>query len=121
MSSFFSRGPKAPYIPVSAIQPGAIGPAESRRAAFAFGFGEHRPSADPPPPQRASRRGDLPDIDFSQAVRLPRRSIWSRIVAAFRANSSEAIASEEPMLDIPHISHLAPADGAKVIQFRRAA
>ena len=42
-------------------------------------------------------------------------------MAAFRANSSEAIASEEPMLDIPHISHLAPADGAKVIQFRRAA
>ena len=121
MSSIFSRGSKALYIPVSEIHPGAIGPVESRRAAFAFALGEHRLSADPPPPQRASRRGDLPDIDFSQAVRLPRRSIWSRILAAFRVNSSEASASEEPTLDIPHINDLAPVDGAKVIQFRRAA
>ena len=121
MSFKYPRVPVGPNVPVSEIQSGHIRPADSRRAAYAFAFGEHRPSADPPPPQRASRRGDLADVDFSQAVRMPRRSIWSRLAAAFRANSSEAIASEEPILEVPLISQLSPAAADNVIPFRRAA
>lgn len=120
MSSIFSRAHKAPYSSVSNIQPGSIGLGEQKRAAWAFAIGEHQPTADPPT-GRASRRGDLPDVDFSQAERLPRRSVWSRLAAAFRAPSSKASALED-RLELPSMLLPVPAaDGENVIPFRRAA
>ena len=122
MYSIFSRARKAPYSSVSSIQPDVIGVGDTKRAAWAFAIGEHRPTVDPPI-GRASRRGDLPDVDFRQAVRIPRRSVWSRVKAAFRAASSEAIASEEALelpsmlLPVPPAAEL----GDNVIPFRRAA
>lgn len=122
MYSIFSRALKAPYSSVSSIQPDVIGVGDSKRAAWAFAIGEHRPSVDPPA-ERASRRGDLPDVDFSQAARVSRRSVWDRVKAAFRAASSEASASEEA-LELPSMLlpvPPAPALGDNVIPFRRAA
>ena len=122
MFSIFSRARKAPYSSVSNIQPDVFGVGEVKRAAWAFAIGEHWPSVDPPT-GRASRRGDLPDIDFSQAVRIPRRSIRSRISQALRATSSEATASEEalelPSMLLPVPPAVEPGDN--VIPFRRAA
>ena len=120
MSSIFSRAHKAPYSSVSNIQPGSISLGDVKRAAWAFAIGEHRPTADPPA-GRASRRGDLPDVDFSQAERLPRRSVWSRLTAAFRANSSRASALEDS-LELPSMLLPVPAAEAdNVVPFRRAA
>ncbi|MGE0281537.1 MAG: hypothetical protein AB7P20_13115 [Rhizobiaceae bacterium] len=127
MYSIFSRARKAPYSSVSRIQPDVFGVGEAKRAAWAFAIGEQWPSVDPPI-GRASRRGDLPDVDFSQAVRMPRRPVWSRVKAAFRAASSEAIASEEA-LELPSMLLPVPqspssgtaANSSNVIPFRRAA
>lgn len=115
-----SFDPRDPYVPSTGdfvAQPGSAGIADARRIAWAFAIGARRPSADP---SRASRRGDLPDIDFDQAVPVPRRRIWSRIAAAFRAISSEAPASEERQLEIPPRAELQPVTD-NVVPFRRAA
>lgn len=113
-----SFDPRDPYVPSTGdfvAQPGSAGIADARRIAWAFAIGARRPSA-----ARASRRGDLPDIDFDQAVLVPRRRIWSRIAAAFRAISSEAPASEERQLEIPPRAELQPVTD-NVVPSRRAA
>lgn len=114
MSPDIKRGHVAPSI--ADIRPGSIGLADAKRIAWAFAVGESKAYV----PARASRRGDLPDVDFSVAVPVPRRSIWSRIVAAFRAPSSEAAASEEFILETPPLADLQPRVD-NVIPFRRAA
>jgi hypothetical protein len=122
MYSILSRARKAPYSSVSSIQPGVIGVGDTKRAAWAFAIGEHRPTVDPPT-GRATRRGDLPDVDFGLAVRISRRSIWSRIRQALRAASSEAVASEEA-LELPSMLLPVPPaaePGDNVIPFPRAA
>ena len=115
--SFDPRDQRVPPMDESVVQPGPAGIADAKRIAWAFAIGARRPSADP---SRASRRGDLPDVDFDQAVLVPRRPIWSRIAAAFRALSSEAPASEERQLEIPPRAELRPVTD-NVIPFRRAA
>lgn len=118
--SYQSRVPPGPHISIHDIHPGSVDPAHARRAALALGYGEVTPRAVHPPPGRATRRGDLPDVDFSQAIRLPRRSLWNRILQALRVRVSEAPAQETPqILEVSADDLAAPA--AKVIQFRRAA
>ena len=119
MSSILSWSRKAPYSSVSSIQPDVTGVGEAKRAAWAFAIGERRPTADPPA-GRASRRGDLPDVDFARAERVPRRSLWSRIREAFRARSSEATSSEE-LFELPSVAPAPEANGDNVVPFRRAA
>lgn len=120
MSSYSQWAQSGPHIPVLDNKPGALSRAEADSAARAFAIGERWPAAAPPS-RRAPRRGDLPDVDFSQVVGSPRRSIWSRIKAAFRASSSEVPASEEPQLDVPAAPEPKAAPADNVIQFRRAA
>ncbi len=126
MFSLFFRGSKASYLPDSALQPNAIDAGQAKRAAWSFVIGESRSPAHPPA-GRSLRRGDLPDVDFDNVVRVPRRSAWRKLAEVLRLAPSEAvIVLEEPAAEdaptlIPLTAIKQVAVKNNVIPFRRAA
>ena len=70
MYSWLIRGQKAPHIHPKHDLDAPLRLDEARLAAWALALGQVRPSADPP--ARRRHRGQLPDVDFSNAVPVPR-------------------------------------------------
>jgi len=93
MSFTHDRDSQVPAPDGTSIRPGFIGIADARLIAWAFAIGAHSKPVDPSC-RRATRRGDLPDVDFSIAVAVPRRSIWNRIAGLFRARAAGVSAGE---------------------------
>lgn len=81
MFSFFARGRMAPHRIVPSDPQGPIRLDEARFAAWALALGEVRQPSDPPAPGPRPHRGMLGDVDWSNAVPVPRRSLF-RLVAA---------------------------------------
>lgn len=73
MSLLFFRNRRVPlFAPPDPMR-------ESRDAAICFAFGGALPERES---RRASRRGDLPDVDLSRIVRIERVSFWGRLTEA---------------------------------------
>lgn len=71
----FSRifgGARAPHVSFPFDPDPPLRLDDARLAAWALALGQARQSNDPPPPRRV-HRGQLPDVDFSNAVPVPRR------------------------------------------------
>jgi hypothetical protein len=79
MFFFTNRSRRASSPPLVDVYPDSTCLGEARRAAMAFALGESGPA--PRKPSRAT----LPDVDFAQACRLPRRSLLERLFGAPRA------------------------------------
>lgn len=116
------RDHKGPYISDAEIRPGAIAQNEARRAAWAFEPG----AASPLEPHHRSRihRGQLPDVDFSQIVRAPRRSLLRRIAAALGFAAPDLRSEPEEWRVIQPARNIDQADlpaPGNVVPFSRAA
>ncbi len=107
--------PRVPESPVFYTRPDQFAAVASREASLAFALGQYQQR------HRPTRRGDLPDVDFT-AVFVPRRTLWSRLVALFRAPSTGAQAPVEVQLELPLEEPSNPASGkTNEIPYRRAA
>jgi hypothetical protein len=71
----FSRvfgGARAPHVSFPFDPDPPLRLDDARLAAWALALGQSRQSTDPPPPRRV-HRGQLPDVDFANAVPVPRQ------------------------------------------------
>lgn len=111
MSFLFSRNQQVPVHD----RPSPM--LESRESALRLAAGATMSSAWP---HRASRRGDLPDVDFSRIVRLPRASFAGRLIEALGfLPPCLVLAPEEWRVDPgPLRQRAAPAGKAKVLTMK---
>ncbi|WP_442582626.1 hypothetical protein ACSBOB_12050 [Mesorhizobium sp. ASY16-5R] len=64
------RGRRSPHVLLTPVSEDPIRPNEARMAAWALALGQEPGSGHQ---SRRPHRGMLPDVDFSRAVRVPRR------------------------------------------------
>lgn len=120
MFSLFARGRAAPQHDISTNVEGPIRVDEARLAAWALALGEVRPRADPPAPARKPHRGMLPDVDWSNAVPVPRRSLLKLLAATLAARMTPLASLGDTGSPMPSGQNL-PAAGGAPIPMRRLA
>jgi hypothetical protein len=99
MSSNIDKGQKAPSVlerhqSLRAVD-GASNPSREKLAAWEFAIGSRSPVAHPPGRAARSHRGNLPDIDMSQAVPFPTKPSRVSMVAGWIRNVFRDPAKEE--------------------------
>jgi hypothetical protein len=120
MFSRIFRGHEVPHVAYKFDAEPPLRPDDARLAAWALALGQTRPSSHPPPPRRA-HRGQLPDVDFSNVVRVPRRpGLFARLVSAFRGKqSASGPQPEEADMPLgydahkPYLAHVAQESAAR--------
>jgi hypothetical protein len=96
MFSFFPRGRARPPSTLTADAYGPIRYDDARFRAWALALGHERPADLPTRPARP-HRGQLPDVDFSNARPVPRRRFLFGVVLAALGLRTHAPPSGEAM------------------------
>lgn len=92
MFSLVKGARKAPPTNLADLNDGPITVDEARLAAWAVALGDFRPTTDPPR-QRRPHPGMLPDVDWANAVPMPRRRSLLRLIAGALAARMVPLAS----------------------------
>ena len=120
MFSLFACGRAAPQHVLSPPPQGPVRLDEARLAAWALALGEVRPSADPPAPGAKPHRGMLPDVDWSNAVPVPRRSLLKLLAASIAARMTPLASLGDTGSPMPSGPDLPDAGGAPIPMRRLA-